>query len=154
MSEKLLISACLLGQPVRYDGKSKPIAQLTWLKKLEREHRLVVVCPELAGGLPVPRAPAERVGGKVLTQSGVDLTDAFRTGAEKALALCQLHQVRFALLKANSPSCGNDQIYDGSFNQSLTAGMGLTAQLLTEHNIQVFSELELEQLKLALEQQG
>ena len=149
MSEKLLISACLLGQPVRYDGKSKPIAQLAWLKQLEQEHRLVVICPELAGGLPVPRAPAERVGDRVLAENGIEVTDEFNLGAEKALALCQQHQIRFALLKANSPSCGNKQIYNGSFNQTLTAGMGLTAQLLSEHGVKVFSELELEQLKTA-----
>lgn len=150
MSEKLLISACLLGQPVRYDGKSKPIAQLAWLKLLEQEHRLVVICPELAGGLPVPRAPAERIGDRVLTENRIDVTNEFKLGAERALALCQQHQIRFALLKANSPSCGNKQIYNGSFNQTLTAGMGLTAQLLSEHGVQVFSELELEQLKTAL----
>ena len=149
MSEKLLISACLLGQPVRYDGKSKPIAQLAWLKQLEQEHRLVVICPELAGGLPVPRAPAERIGDRVLTGNGIEVTDEFNLGAEKALALCQQHQIRFALLKVNSPSCGNKQIYNGSFNQTLTAGMGLTAQLLSEHGVQVFSELEIEQLKTA-----
>ena len=149
MSEILLISACLLGQPVRYDGKSKPIAQLAWLKQLEQEHRLVVICPELAGGLPVPRAPAERIGDRVLTGNGIEVTDEFNLGAEKALALCQQHQIRFALLKVNSPSCGNKQIYNGSFNQTLTAGMGLTAQLLSEHGVQVFSELEIEQLKTA-----
>lgn len=147
MPEKLLISACLLGQPVRYDGKSKPIADLAWLKQLQQEQRLFVVCPEVAGGLPTPRPPAERVQGKVLTQAGDDVTAPFATGANMALQLCQQQGIRFALLKANSPSCGNKEIYDGSFSQTLKSGMGMTAQLLADHHIQVFSELELSQLK-------
>jgi len=147
MPEKLLISACLLGQPVRYDGKSKPIKELTWLKQLEAQKRLFVVCPEMSGGLPVPRAPAELVSDRVVTEAGIDVTSAFRSGAEHALKICQDNQIELALLKAKSPSCGNKQIYDGSFSQTLVDGMGVTAKLLEQHGVQVFSELELDQLK-------
>lgn len=147
MSEKLLISACLLGDPVRYDGKSKPIADLDWVKQLQQQQRLFVICPEVAGGLPTPRPPAEKVQGKVLTELGVDVTPAFQSGAEKALALCQQHGIKYALLKAKSPSCGNREIYDGSFSGNLIRGMGLTAELLTRNGVQVFSELELNKLK-------
>lgn len=150
MSEKLLISACLLGQPVRYDGKSKPVSELNWLKQLEQEQRLVVICPEVAGGLPTPRPPAEKMESKVVTESGIEVTKAFQDGAKRALELCQEHGIRFALLKAKSPSCGNSQIYDGSFSGTLTEGMGVTAELLSANDIQVFSELELEQLKALL----
>ena len=150
MSEKLLISACLLGQPVRYDGKSKPIAELAWLKELEQQGRLFVVCPEVSGGLPTPRAPAERVGKKVLTESGIDVTQAFQSGAEKALLLCQQNDISYALLKAKSPSCGNKEIYDGHFANQLTTGMGITAELLTSKGVRVFSELELDLLKAEL----
>lgn len=150
MSEKLLISACLLGQPVRYDGKSKPIAELDWLKQLEQEDRLFVVCPEVAGGLPTPRPPAEKVGDKVLTELGIDVTEAFHSGAELALKTCQQHGIRYALLKAKSPSCGNKEVYDGNFSNSLIPGQGITAALLTKNGIKVFSELEIEQIKNTL----
>lgn len=149
--EKLLISACLLGQPVRYDGKSKGLTSelaQAWLSQLQQQNRLVVICPEIAGGLPVPRPPAEYQleSGMVITQQKVDVTAEFRLGAEKALELCQQHDIKFALLKANSPSCGTKQVYDGSFSGNLIAGMGLTARLLTENGIDVFSELEIDTL--------
>lgn len=150
MSEKLLISACLLGDPVRYDGKSKPIADLDWVKQLQQQKRLYVICPEVAGGLPTPRPPAEKVEDKVLTELGIDVTPAFQSGAEKALVLCQQHGIKYALLKAKSPSCGNKEIYDGSFANTLIQGMGITAELLTNNGIQVFSELEISQIKTML----
>lgn len=148
---KLLISACLLGQPVRYDGKSKPIhseIHQMWFEQLKSEGRLFILCPEVAGGLPTPRPAAEFQSGsqQVLTQSGVDVTAEFQSGANKALALCQQHEIEYALLKANSPSCGNRHIYDGSFSGTLISGMGLTAKLLSENEVKVFSELEVDQL--------
>jgi uncharacterized protein YbbK (DUF523 family) len=151
MPQKLLISACLLGQPVRYDGQSKPIPEKLWLKQLQAQGRLVIVCPEVVGGLPTPRPAAERVKDKVITTTGSDVTYAFIKGAEHALKLCQQHNIQHALLKANSPSCGNKQIYDGSFSGRLTNGQGITAKLLTENGIEVFSELQLDELKLLLQ---
>lgn len=147
MPQKLLISACLLGQPVRYDGKSKPIPEKLWLKQLQAQGRLVIVCPEVVGGLSTPRPAAERVKDKVITMTGSDVTDAFVKGAKHALQVCQQHNIQYALLKANSPSCGNKQIYDGSFSGQLTDGQGITAKLLTENGVKVFSELELSELK-------
>lgn len=151
MPQKLLISACLLGQPVRYDGQSKPISEKPWLKQLQAQGRLVIVCPEVVGGLPTPRPAAERVKDKVITKTGSDVTDAFVKGAEHALQMCQQHNIKYALLKANSPSCGNKQIYDGSFSGRLIDGQGVTARLLTENGIAVFSELQLDDLKRELE---
>lgn len=150
MSEKLLISACLLGDPVRYDGKSKPIAELDWLKQLQQAQRLFVICPEVVGGLPTPRPPAERLANKVMTESGIDVTEPFQHGAEKALRVCLQNDIKYALLKANSPSCGNQQIYNGEFQGKLVQGMGLTAELLTSKGIEVFSELQLDLLKVKL----
>lgn len=147
---KLLVSACLLGHPVRYDGKSKPLADLAWLKQLQSDGRLVVMCPEMLGGLSTPRAPAEYANGKVITIQGDDVTEAFKQGAHKALALCQQHQVSHALLKANSPSCGNTQIYDGTFSATLVDGAGVTARLLGENGVKVFSELQLNELQQVL----
>mgnify|MGYP001038386554 CR=1 FL=1 len=154
LAPKLLVSACLLGQPVRYDGKSKGLKELGWLKRLETEGRLVVICPEVAGGLPTPRPAAERAGERVITTTGFDVTEEFQSGAEQALALCQKHNIRFALLKAKSPSCGNDEIYDGSYSGQLTSGMGLTAKLLSEHGVRVYSELQIASLKLEFESQS
>jgi uncharacterized protein YbbK (DUF523 family) len=146
MSEKILVSACLLGHPVRYDGKSVPLKEIDWLQKLQQQNRLVIICPEQAGGLPTPRDPAERQKNKIITINNQDVTNEFEKGAKLALKLCQQHDIKIALLKANSPSCGNQQIYNGQFNNTLIAGLGMTAELLSKHNIKVYSELEIQQL--------
>lgn len=146
MQQKLLISACLLGQPVRYDGASKKLndqRQRNWLQQLQHNQQLVVICPEVAGGLPVPRPPAEIVADRVITQQQVDVTDAFNKGAHAALDLCLQHNIKFALLKARSPSCGNEEIYSGQFNGNLIPGMGVTTKLLNENGITVYSEEQL-----------
>lgn len=147
---RLLVSACLLGQPVRYNGKSKPIAELEWLQELKNNGQLIVACPELLGGLTVPRAPAERVGDRVISVNGDDVTDEFLLGAQKTLTLCEAHQITHVLLKAKSPSCGNQEIYDGRFSGTLKKGKGVTAELLLSRNIEVYSELQLDALKVAL----
>lgn len=110
--EKVLVSSCLLGQAVRYDGghnlMESELVQ-TWLE----QGRIVAICPECAGGLPTPRPPAERIGQRILTAQGEDVTHAFSLGADLALKLAQQHGIKVAILKARSPSCGNRQIYDG-----------------------------------------
>ena len=146
MSEKILVSACLLGHPVRYDGKSVPLKKIDWLQELQKQNRLVIICPEQAGGLPTPRDPAERQQDKIITINNQDVTGEFEQGAQLALKLCQQHDIKIALLKANSPSCGNQKIYNGQFNNTLIAGLGMTAELLNKHDIKVYSELEIEQL--------
>jgi len=140
--EKVLVSSCLLGQAVRYDGghnlmESKLVQ--TWLE----QGRIVAICPECAGGLPTPRPPAERVGQRILTAQGEDVTYAFSLGADLALKLAQQEGIKVAILKARSPSCGNRQIYDGQFAKQLIAGQGLTAEKLSAAGITVFNEFEL-----------
>ena len=147
--QKILISACLLGEPVRYDGRSKKIEN-TIVAQWREEGRLVVACPEVIGGLPVPRPAAEITGataaevldghGTVMTQAHDDVTNFFLRGAEHALALCQQHGISVAILKENSPSCGSSKIHDGSFSNSLLAGEGITTALLRRHGIDVYSE--------------
>jgi uncharacterized protein YbbK (DUF523 family) len=140
--QKILISGCLLGAKVRYNGEDKLIEhQLVnqWIK----EGRFVSVCPEMAGGLPTPRPAAEMTGHQVLTKQGADVTAEFQKGAEIALRLCQQHGIKLAILKARSPSCGNEAIYDGTFSGRTIPGQGVTAALLTEHGIQVFNEDQL-----------
>lgn len=150
--EKILISACLFGENVRYDGKNSLINDLDF-QRWKNEGRLIPICPEVAGGLPVPRIPCEinAQSGLVLSERGEDFTSAFLAGAQRALELAKTHGVRFALLKERSPSCGSHEIYDGSFTGQKIIGAGLTSRLLQEHHIEVFSEENLNELKLRLQ---
>ena len=160
--QKILVSRCLLGHRVRYDGgASGPFDQLAgW----QAEGRVVALCPEVAGGLPTPRAPAEIPGGqgaqvldgraRVLTSEGQDVSGEFLDGAQQALALVQKHAIRIAVLKAQSPSCGNLLTYDGTFSGTKVAGEGVTAALLRRHGVQVFSELQLPEAAAALASLG
>lgn len=134
---RLLISACLLGVPCRYDGTGKlhPLAE-----ELSRRHQLVPVCPEQMGGLPTPRPPAERRRDRVVTASGEDVTDAFRRGAEAVLDLCRRLNCQGAVLKERSPSCGSGEIYNGYFSDRLTRGDGIAAQMLKAHGIEIWGE--------------
>lgn len=156
--QKILVSRCLLGHKVRYDGGAHgpyDLLQL-WLA----EGRVVALCPEVAGGLPTPRPAAEIRGGQgaqvldgqlpVLTRDGADVTAAFVSGAEQALALVRRHGIRIALLKARSPSCGNLENYDGSFSGVRVPGEGVTAALLRRAGVRVFSELQLDEARQAL----
>ncbi|WP_372871128.1 DUF523 domain-containing protein [Shewanella sp.] len=167
--EKILVSACLMGEAVRYDGKDNLLDSPLW-QRWQQEGRLVSICPECVGGLPTPRPPAEILSPlaeisrypaeikkpsaekqtpdpnqsiRVVTVMGEDVTDAFVLGAEAALRLAGKENIRFAILKARSPSCGKGQIYDGSFSRTLIDGNGITAALLILHGIEVFTEDEL-----------
>lgn len=148
--EWLLVSACLLGLPTAYDGHGHPVAELI---RRAAMGRVILVCPEVAGGLPVPRPPAEIVGGsggdvldgraRVLTVAGEDVTDAFLRGAEVALALVRRYGVRLAVMKARSPSCGPSGIYDGTHSGRLVAGEGVAVALLRRAGVMVVSEEEM-----------
>ncbi|NMP16279.1 DUF523 domain-containing protein [Thalassotalea sp. Y01] len=151
VSDKILISSCLLGNPVRYDGQSKGLRH-PQINLWQQQQRLVVICPEQAGGLPTPRPRAEQKDGHVVNEFGDDVTPAFERGALVALALCEQHNIGYALLKEFSPSCGSQQIYDGSFSGQRINGMGETAKLLNANGIRVYSELTLEQMITDIEQ--
>ena len=140
---KILISACLLGIPCRYDAASK--AQ-SWVEELARRHELVPVCPEQLGGLPTPRTPSERRGDRVVMNTGADVTEQYRRGAACALRLYQLLGCKAAVLKERSPSCGCGAVYDGTFTGTLTAGDGVTAALLQAHGIRVLGESQVLEL--------
>ncbi len=139
--KSILVSACLLGTPCRYDGKSKPRAAV---QALATQYRLIPICPEVMGGLPTPRVPSEIVGECVMMQDGRDVTDNYRRGAEIALALAREHGCDAAILKAKSPSCGRDLIYDGSFCGRLVPGNGICAALLLQNGLRVLTEGEIE----------
>jgi len=149
--EKILISGCLLGAKVRYNGEGKLIEN-PLITQWSNEGRFVSICPEMAGGLPTPRPAAQIRDNKVVTEQGTDVTSEFNKGAKMALALCQKHNIKIALLKARSPSCGNEQIHDGSFSGKIISGQGITAALLTQHGVRVFNENQLDEAADVLNQ--
>jgi uncharacterized protein YbbK (DUF523 family) len=151
---KLLVSACLLGNPVRYDGKAKNLNH-EGLEQLLEQGGVIGFCPEVAGGLPVPRPAAECVAGdgdaviagsaRVETRAGEDVTDYFLAGAKQALTLCRQHDITVAVLTETSPSCGSRQIYDGSFTRQPIVASGVTTALLRQHGIRVFNQHQLDE---------
>ena len=143
MKEKILVSACLMGHPTRYDGCSVEYKNILTLSE---KYDIIEVCPEVMGGLPTPRTPSERVGERVMMRDGRDVTREFLEGAKKAYELCRLHNINKAVLKERSPSCGFGVIYDGSFSGRLTAGMGVTAEYLSLHGISVYGESRISEL--------
>lgn len=144
--DKVLVSSCLLGNNVRYDGGNQKVNN-QHLARWQHEGRLVAVCPEVEGGLGIPRIPAEiQSENKVINQDGIDVTEEFETGATRALALCLKYQIKYALLKESSPSCGRNLIYDGSFSNRKISGIGITSQYLLAHGIKVFSEDQIDEL--------
>jgi uncharacterized protein YbbK (DUF523 family) len=148
--QKILISACLLGERVRYDGKINAIDSKL-LKQWLTESRVVSICPEVCGGLSIPRPPAEiQTDGSVKTQAGTDVSAAFQKGAQEALALALKFNIKVAILTEKSPSCGSSQIYNGQFERQLIAGEGLTAKLLRAHGISVFNQFQLDKVEALL----
>ena len=139
MKEKLLISACLIGQNVKYNGTNNLID----LTLLEKKYELIPFCPEVEGGLPTPRPPSEIVSYtplRLINIEGRDVTNEFTLGAKKALTLVKEQKIKKALLKANSPSCSSALVYDGSFCGKLVEGKGVTTLFLAEIGVEVFDE--------------
>ena len=136
----ILVSGCLLGLNCKYNGGNNDNAAV---HKFLEGKEYVVFCPERAGGLPAPRLPSEIRGDKVFSKAGEDVTEEFRSGAEKALAFCRAHGVTQAILKARSPSCGVHAVYDGTFTGTVVPGMGVTARLLAENGIELMDEEDL-----------
>lgn len=146
----ILVSSCLCGEKCKYNGGdnfNKEVIEYLLSQEVVR------VCPEVMGGLSTPRTPAEIVGGsaqdvlqgkaKVMTKAGEDVTSAFLTGASKTLELAKQFQIKKAILKAKSPSCGKGKVYDGTFNGQIIEGNGITAELLLKEGIQVMTEVEI-----------
>lgn len=141
--EKILISACLIGDKTRYDGKSNyhPL-----VKQLLEKYELVPFCSEVEGGLSIPRKPSEIVKDKVINKDGKDVTRNYVSGAQKALNICKYLDIKIAILKDGSPACGVHEIHDGNFKGRKIKGMGVTASLLSKNGIKVISEDEIETL--------
>ncbi|RUM26130.1 DUF523 domain-containing protein [Rhizobium vallis] len=156
MQNRILVSACLMGQPVRYDGRAKPLLHPA-IERWQAEGRLVTICPEMSAGMKVPRPPAEIGNGAtgedvlagkadVVELTGGDVTAQFLLAAENAVALARKTGCRYALLIDGSPSCGSGFIYDGTFAGRRQAGNGVTAAALKAAGVDVFSDREIEQL--------
>lgn len=135
--EKIVVSACLLGEKVRYDGTGKSVEEII---ALSGKYELIPVCPEVLGGLPIPRPKSEIRDGRVFSIDGRDVTLEFKSGAEKVLKLCLESGATKAILKAKSPSCGKGRIYDGTFGGILIEGNGIACDLLLENGIEVYDE--------------
>ena len=138
--KNILVSACLLGEPCRYDGKSKPCERVIALKGT---YNLIPICPEVVGGLPTPRTPSEICGERVLMKDGRDVTENYNRGAQKALEIARENACTVAILKEKSPSCGSGLIHNGSFDGGLVEGDGITTQLLKQNGIRVLGESEI-----------
>ena len=157
---RLLVSACLLGRPVRYDGGHRALDSAR-LADWVAQGRAIGFCPEVAAGLPTPRPPAEIADGAdgvavldgqaaIIEPDGRDVTAAYRAGAEAALDLARREGCRLALLTDGSPSCGSGFVYDGSFSGTRHKGMGVTTALLRAHGIAVFAPAQFEALAVAM----
>ncbi|MBB3592286.1 uncharacterized protein YbbK (DUF523 family) [Rhizobium sp. BK529] len=156
MVSKILVSACLMGHAVRYDGRAKPLVHPA-IERWMQEGLLVTICPEMSAGMPVPRPPAEIADGasgenvlagkaRVVELTGGDVTDEFLRAAENAVRLATDSGCRYALLIDGSPSCGSGFIYDGTFSGNRRLGNGVTAAALRQAGIEVFSDREIDRL--------
>lgn len=134
---KIMVSACLLGDNVKYDGNNNYNQELVDFLK---DYEVIKICPEIFGGLDIPRIPAEILQDKVINKEGRDVTNYFNEGALKTLEIAKKNNVTVAILKRNSPSCGFNTIYDGTFTHNIIKGDGITAKLLNENGIKVLNE--------------
>ena len=142
--KKFLVSACLLGDNCKYDGKNNYNERLA---NFLSDKIVFKVCPEQLGGLSTPRSPSEIKNGSVYNKKGEDVSYFFTKGALETLKIAQENEISMAILKSNSPSCGNGEVYDGTFTGKLIPGDGITAHLLKMNGIEVYSEKDLDKLE-------
>ena len=136
----VVVSSCLAGNNCRYDGKNNLNEEI---KKLVEENKAICICPEQLGKMTTPRPASEIKGNKVVNNIGEDVTYNFNLGAIKALEICKKYNIRKAILKAKSPSCGCGKIYDGTFTKTLIDGDGITTRLFKQNRITVITENEI-----------
>ena len=142
---KILVSACLLGENCKYSGGNNYNQAVC---DFARGHQVVPVCPEVLGGLPTPRCPAEIVQGVVTNKEGINVDQEFRAGAAKALAIAKENGVELAILQSRSPSCGVKEIYDGTFSGTKIPGQGVFAKMLMDEGVRVLDAGELPKIIL------
>ena len=140
---KIAVSACLIGKNTKYDGGNNyNEAVMEYLKDKE----YITICPEVEGGLTTPRDPSEKVGNKILSNKGKDVTKNFVIGATSSLQKILDNDIKIVIVKAKSPSCGYKEIYDGSFNRKIIEGNGVFTDLALKHNLLIYTEKDIEQL--------
>lgn len=128
----IAVSACLLGENCKYNGGNNFSEKVI---KFTKGHEVIPVCPEVLGGLPVPREPSEIVNGVVCHKDGTSVDKEFRKGAELALEIVKKHNADLVILQSRSPSCGVNSVYDGTFGEKTIAGHGVFAKMLEENGI-------------------
>ena len=143
LGREKLISACLLGRNCKYNGGNN---YTPLVEELKARYELIPVCPEAFGGLKIPHEPSERVGDRVLSKSGEDVTAAFVRGAEKTAEIARRNGVRLAVLKERSPSCGCGAVYDGTFTGTVVPGDGVAAARLKEQGVAIYGESRIKEL--------
>ncbi len=131
---RIAVSACLLGENCKYNGSNNYSEKV---KDFLNGHDIIPVCPEVLGGLPTPRDPAEIVNGIVKHKDGSSVDVQFRKGAEQALDIVIENQAELVILQSRSPSCGVNMIYDGTFSGKVVPGQGIFAKMLKDNNIRV-----------------
>lgn len=144
--KKLLISSCFIGENVKYNGGNNLLQSLELIKE---KYELFPVCPEVFGGMSIPRIPCEIISHnplKIKNKDGVEMTKNFVDGANSTLNIAKYYDIELALLKANSPSCGKDKVYDGTFTSTLIDGSGITSQILMNNGIKVYDETQIDLL--------
>lgn len=141
--ENILVSSCIYGNNTKYNGLNNynPL-----IEKIKKKYNVILICPEVMGGLSTPRNPSEIKENKVYSNTGVDVTKEYNKGAQIALELVKKYNITKAILKESSPSCGSNLIYDGSFSGKKINGMGITARLLVENGIEIYNENQIEEL--------
>ena len=149
-SQKIIISACLLGDDVKYDGTNNSIHNDPLIQKLIELDMLIKICPEVEGGLPIPRPKSEIIGNKVQNIQKIDVTQQFLLGAKKICEIAQKNSVKIAILKSKSPSCGKDFVYDGGFSKVLVNGDGMSVRALKKMGVKIFDENELKKVEKIL----
>ena len=148
---KILISHCLLGENCKWNGRNNARELLL---NIQDKVEFIPVCAEVFGGLPIPRFPSEIVNDKVINEVGLDVTKNYMEGAKKVLEIALKNDVKYAIFKERSPSCGVHQIYDGSFSRKIIDGKGMTTRLLEENGIKVYSDEEIQDLILKMKNNG
>ncbi len=141
--ENILVSSCLCGNNVKYNGGNnyQPL-----IEQLKQKYNFILICPEVMGNLTIPREKSEIKDNEVITITNKNVTNNFNNGARKALELAKKYNCKKALLKENSPSCGTHKVYDGNFNSNLIDGQGITVKLLKQNGLIVFNEFQINEL--------
>lgn len=141
--EKLLVSACLIGENTKYNGKNNYVSDI---EKLKDKYEFIIICPEIMGGLSTPRFPSEIIGDKIINSNGDNVTKEFIQGKNLTCDIAKNNNITKALLKDGSPSCGSNYIYDGTFSKTKIVGNGITAKGLREMGIIIYTEKDINNL--------